>query len=298
MVTVIIVTYNSENFIRKCLKGIQEKTNGIDYEIIVVDNNSSDRTAEIIYKEFKDVRLIRNSKNVGFGAANNIAISRSSGDFIMLLNPDTVLENNALKILTDYMKTHEDVGCAGAKLLNFDGTLQLSCRRFPNFLNVFFGRRSMIRHLFPNNPVSREFMLENMDYSCKQEVDWIMGAAIMMRRKTVEEVGCFDERYFLFVEDTDLCYRMMLAGMKVVYLPDAVIKHYHGASVRRGFSRSQIHHNIGMYKFFKKYSIRHNKFFEIFLYCAILIRLATVFVNEQIFSFIRLLSGNATEDYQ
>ncbi|MGE3062357.1 MAG: glycosyltransferase family 2 protein [bacterium] len=298
MVTIIIVTYNSENFIKKCIEGVYSKTEDVEYEIIVVDNNSTDRTAEIVYRNFKNVRLIRNRKNMGFGAANNIAIERSSGEYIMLLNPDTVLENNAIKVLVDQLKADSNVGCAGAKLLYFDGSLQLSCRQFPNYINVFFGRRSIIRHLFPKNPVSREFMLENMDYNYVQEVDWIMGAAMMMRRSTIEEVGSFDERYFLFVEDTDLCYRMVSSGKKVVYVPSAVIRHFHGASVRRGFSKSQLHHNIGMYKFFKKYSIPKNKALEFVLYCAILVRLTIVFATEQFFTVLKLVRRKPMEEYR
>ncbi|MDD3802870.1 MAG: glycosyltransferase family 2 protein [bacterium] len=298
MVTIIIVTFNSENFIRKCIESIYDKTKEIDFEIIVVDNNSSDRTTEIIYREFKNVRLIRNRRNVGFGAANNIAIARSAGEFIMLLNPDTVLENNAIRILVDHLKRDPKIGCAGAKLQYFDGTLQLSCRKFPNYINVFFGRRSIIRHLFPKNPVSREFMLENMDYNCVQEVDWIMGAAMIMRRSTIEEIGSFDESYFLFVEDTDLCYRMMMASKKVVYVPSAHIRHFHGASVSKGFSKAQLHHNIGMYKFFRKHSIPKNKLLEFVLYCAILIRLSIVFATEQIITILNFFRRKPMEEYR
>jgi len=298
MITIIIVTYNSEKFIRNCIDSIQKKTKRTDYEIVVVDNNSRDNTAEIIYKEFKNVRLIRNRKNVGFAVANNIAIERSKGDLIMLLNPDTVLENDAIGVLSDFLSKNTDVGCAGSKLLYFDGTLQLSCRRFPNFINVFFGRRSILRHMFPRNPVSRKFMLENMDYNCTQDVDWVMGAAMMMRRDMIEAVGSFDEQYFLFVEDTDLCYRIRESGKKVMYVPESVIRHYHGASVKEGFSRSQLQHNIGMYKFFKKYSIQKNKAFGFILYCTILLRLAVVFFVDQFFFIINLVRSKSLREFE
>jgi len=215
----------------------------------------------------------------------------------MLLNPDTVLNNDAIGILAGYIEKNKNIGCAGAKLLYFDGTLQLSCRRFPNFINVFFGRRSILRHLFPQNPVSRDFMLENMNYNCTQEVDWVMGAAMMMKRETIDSVGSFDEQYFLFVEDTDLCYRIKQSGRRVVYVPEAVINHFHGASVRKGFSKSQLHHNIGMYKFFKKYSIKKNRFMGLILYCAILVRLMVVFYLEQISTIIGLLKKNTIREF-
>ena len=298
MITIIIVTYNSEKFIRKCIESIYLKTKSTDFEIIVVDNNSKDKTVEIIYKEFKNVRLIRNKKNIGFAAANNIAMERSSGDFIMLLNPDTILDNNAIGILMDSMIKNENIGCVGAKLLYFDGSLQFSCRRFPNFINVFFGRRSIFRYLFPKNPISREFMLENMNYNYSHDVDWVMGAAMMIRREMINTVGNFDEQYFLFVEDTDLCYRIKQSGKRIVYVPEAVIKHFHGASIRKGFSRAHLHHNIGMYKFFKKYYSKQNKAFGFILYCTILIRLVIVYFLEQLVIFINLIRKKPIRDFE
>ncbi len=291
MVSIIIVTYNSEKFIEKCIKSIKGKTKDIEYEIIIVDNNSSDRTVKIIYEKFPEIRLIRNKKNRGFASANNTAIKRANGEFIFFLNPDTILENNAVKILHDFLLKEKNAGVVGAKLVYFDNSLQLSCRTFPNFINVFFGRKSVFRILFPNNPITKKYMLTNLDYKEIQEIDWLMGAAMMVRKDLLEEVGLFDEDYFLFVEDTDLCYRIKKKGYRNFYNPFAIVKHYHGGSVEHKFNISQMHHNFGMYKFFKKHYGK-NAFTHFLLYIAILIRLLSVFIFDNIlFLFSRINKG-------
>lgn len=289
MISVIIVTFNSEKFIRSCIKSVISSFIKESYEIIVVDNCSKDNTVKILYEEFKKVRLIRLTKNKGFAYANNVAFERSKGEYITLLNPDTIVTKGAFEKMADFLSENDDVGMVGAKLKNFDGSLQLSCRRFPNYLNVFFGRKSLIRNIFPDNPISRDFMLENLDYDRLQDVDWMMGAAVMMKREIVERIGLFDEDYKLFVEDTDLCFRIRKAGKRVVFLPDAVVFHYHGASVKEGFSKAQVYHNIGMFNFFKKNFIKTPILKSIF-YCGIIIRLYFVFLFSilgKFFSYIK-----------
>lgn len=277
MISVIIVTYNSEKFIRSCLKSIISSFKSRKFEIIVVDNFSNDNTVKIVYDEFKDVRLFRLKKNKGFAYANNLAMERSFGDFICLLNPDTIVTDGALEKMAVFLENNDDVGIVGAKLKNFDGSLQLSCRKFPNYLNVFFGRKSLLRNIFPNNPISKDFMLEYLDYNKIQDVDWIMGAAVMLKRDLVENIGFFDENFKLFVEDTDLCYRIKKSGKRIVFLPDAVVFHFHGASVKEGFSRVQIYHNLGMFNFFRKHFIKTG-IFKFLLYCGIIIRIYFVFL--------------------
>jgi len=288
MISVIIVTFNSENFIRSCIKSVISSFKRENYEIIVVDNCSNDNTVKILYEEFKQVRLIRFTKNKGFAYANNVAFERSKGEYITLLNPDTIVTEGSLEKMAECLSKNDDVGMVGAKLKNFDGSLQLSCRRFPNYLNVFFGRKSVLRNIFPGNPISKDFMLENLDYDKLQDVDWMMGAAVMLKRDLVEKIGLFDEDYKLFVEDTDLCFRIRKAGKRVVFLPDAVVFHYHGASVKEGFSKAQVYHNIGMFNFFKKNFIR-TPIMKSLLYCGIIVRLYFVFLFslvERVFSYI------------
>lgn len=275
MISVIIVTYNSESFIKQCLDSVIFHTEGLEYEIIVVDNKSQDRTASIVYHQYPHVRLIRNTRNIGFAAANNKGIIRSRGEYIYFLNPDSVLEHNAIGTLYDFLRNKPDAGAVGSRIEYFDGSLQLSCRRFPNYINVFFGRRSIFRLLFPRNPLSRNYMMEDIDYTVEQPVDWVMGASMMVKRDVLLDIGLFDEDYFLFVEDTDLCMRMYKKNMKTYYLPTAKVRHYHGGSVRKRFNLSQMNHNISMYKYYKKYYIIH-PLLQLCLYMAILLRLLSV----------------------
>jgi len=254
---------------------------GVDYEIIVSDNASKDKTVRIVYSEFKNVRLIRNRRNIGFAASNNKAVERAAGEYLFFLNPDTVMINDAVTILKNYLTEHKDAGCVGAKLEYYDGRHQYSCRKFPNYLNVFFGRRSVFRTIFPSNPISKSYMMESLDYTKVQKVDWVMGAAFMVRKNEFCDIGLFDEQFFLVVEDTELCYRMKCRGFNVYYVPDAKIKHYHGGSGKRGFNSSHMHHNLGMYKFFKKHKIK-NSLLRFILYCSIVIRLFFVFIEEEL----------------
>lgn len=289
MISIIIVTFNSEEFIKECIDSIYNQTKRSEFEILLIDNNSSDNTIKIVYKEFPDVRIIRNTKNTGFASANNKGIKRAYGDYLLFLNPDTYLVNDALSVMKEFLQKNRMSGCAGARLEYYNDKFQLSCRKFPNVINVFFGRKSVFRHFFPRNPISRDYMMENLDYSKIQEVDWVMGAAMMIKMDVLKEIGLFDERYFLFVEDTDLCYRMRREGYLIHYLPEAIIKHYHGGSVRKKFNVSQMYHNLSMYKFFKKYNFK-NKPLELFLYMGIIIRLLSVFIVDNIIRAYRSFS--------
>lgn len=289
MISIIIVTFNSEEFIRKCINSILRHTKDVEYEIIVIDNNSQDQTVQILYNEFPDIRLIRNTKNTGFAAANNKGIIRSKGEYIYFLNPDSELEHNAILEMCNFLKRTPDAGAVGSRIEYFDGSLQLSCRRFPNYINVFFGRRSIFRSLFPRNKLSRSYMMEDINYTVEQPVDWVMGASMMVKRDIVFDIGLFDEDYFLFVEDTDLCMRMHKKNMKTYYLPTAKVKHYHGGSVKKRFNLSQMNHNISMYKYYKKYYIQ-NPLMKSCLYIAVLLRLLSVTLAGIFLEVIRLFN--------
>lgn len=201
---------------------------------------------------FPQVKVIKNAINVGFARANNQAIPRTKGEFILFLNPDALPEPGALDSLIKFMEETPYAGCVGGKLLNFDGSLQLSCRSFPTYISVFFGRRSFFRKIFPGNPFSKGFLLTELDYNKVQKVDWVIGACMLTKRELPSQLGYFDENFFLFVEDLDFCYRAKKRGFNIYYFPGAVFKHRHGVSTRRYWLRSTIHHNLGMYKFFNK----------------------------------------------
>lgn len=280
MISIIIVTYNSQEYIERCIESIYSNTDMSDTEIIVVDNASTDRTVNILYNKYRNIRLIRNKRNTGYASANNKGIRRSHGEYIMLLNPDTYFVNDAPHIMKDFLKNNPEAGCAGSRLEYFNGKLQLSCRKFPTFINVFFGRKSIFRHIFPGNPISRKYMMQDLDYNKNHRVDWVMGASMMLKREVTDKCGLFDEDYFLFAEDTDLCYRMHKKDYKIYYVPRAIVRHYHGGSVVKKVSVSHIHHNISMYKFFRKHSLIGKTVFDIPLYFALLTRLLFIVFSE------------------
>ncbi len=251
--SIIIVNFNTGKFVTLCLDFIRKNPPSKTYEIFVVDNNSSDNSVQLIKRHYPEVRLIRNSTNFGFSYANNQAIGRSRGKYIFILNPDTVVTRGAFDELVDFMEAHPDAGVGGAKILNFDGSIQYSCRRFPTMLYVFFGRRSFLMRFLPRNKFSDEYLMMSEDYSRDLEVDWVFGAAMILRRKALREVGIFDEEYFIFVEDTDLCYRMREKGWKVFFVSNAVVFHHLGVTRDRFWKTTVLHHNLGMFKFFKKH---------------------------------------------
>ena len=237
--SVIIVTYNSQDFIGECLRSVKQAiekaqirdwglgTGGwLGVETIVVDNASTDRTVEIV-QQFENVRLIRNAQNLGFAAGVNRGAEVAQGDWLLLLNPDCVVDENALSTLADFVQNcGGEVAIVGLQLLNADGTLQPSGRRFPKVWEFLLALLGFSRWM-----EARWF--KGRDFTKVQEVDEVSGAALAISRKAFEQVGGMDEGFFLFFEELDLCRRVKAKGMKVVYLPDAKVKHLWGASVKR-----------------------------------------------------------------
>jgi GT2 family glycosyltransferase len=251
--TIIIVSFNSARFITRCLDFIKKNPPNRSFEIYVVDNNSKDESPQIIKKYYPEVKLMRNNENFGFSYANNQAIVRSKGKYLLVLNPDTIVTRGALDAMVGFMEEHTDVGVGGAKTLNFDGSIQYSCRRFPTLFYSFFGRQSLFTRFLPYNRISRKYLMMDEDYSKDLEVDWVFGASMIIRRKALEETGIFDEDYFIFVEDTDLCYRMKKNNWKVYFISNAVIFHHLGVTRSRFWKITLLNHNLGMLKFFRKH---------------------------------------------
>ncbi len=251
--SVIIVNYNTKEFLERNLFAIYSSPPNFDFEVIVVDNASKDGCKELIRDKFPKVRFIKNAINVGFARANNQAAVRAKSEYILFLNPDAIPKPTALDKIVKFMEENHYAGCIGGKLLYPDGTLQLSCRSFPTYISVFFGRQSLFRKLFPGNPFSKGFLLTGLDYNCVQKVDWVIGACMLTRREILEQFGYFSEKFFLFVEDLDFCYRLKKMGLDTYFFPEAVFYHYHGVSTNKYWLKSTIHHNFGMYKFFKEH---------------------------------------------
>ena len=252
-VSIIIVNYNTRTSLRRCLQSVTAFPPPCEFETIVVDNASIDGSVEMVKKVFPQAMVVENRINKGFAGALNKGIKRSRGNLLLFVNPDVILAPGCVEVLAEFLSRHPEAGICGPKLLNPDGGIQLSCRAFPTLANVFFGRRSLWNRFFPQNRMSRSFLRADLDHNAVQEVDWIVGACMMVKRKVPNSIGLFDEDYFLFVEDTDFCYRARKAGYSVYFVPHAVATHERGVSMRKSFVVSKYSHNVSMYRFFIKH---------------------------------------------
>jgi len=229
-----------------CLNSIYKTVTDIDVEVYVVDNNSTDGSQAAVKKEFPDVKLIENKANTGFAYANNQALRIMQGRFAVLLNSDAVLKENSVKKLLAFMTTTPRAGIAGVQLLNDDGSRQNSIDNFPSTETEIFNK-SILRLFFPGKYPSKNRIHEN-----PIEVDSVIGACMMVRKEAMEEVGVFDEDYFIFLEETDWCFRMYKKGWKVYHVPDAEVFHLSGHSKKKNPWRSQIEYYKSLYMFFRK----------------------------------------------
>jgi len=251
--SIIIVNYYLEDFLTDCLNSIFNTINSLQYEVILVDNGSHRQSIEEIKRQFPQLSLLSNEKNVGFARANNQAIKRAQGHFILLLNPDTIVIDKAIETMVSFLRDHPRAGAVGPKLLNPDRSIQYSCRSFPNPWTFLFNRYSLLTKLFPHNPFSRRYLLSDWDHGSLREVDWISGACLMTRREVLSQVGLLDEGYFVFNEDVDWCRRMRDLGWKVYYLPQAQVIHYINSSNKKTDNRLIIARHRGMIHYFHKY---------------------------------------------
>ena len=226
---IIIVSWNTKKLIKDCLLSIKSSIHHTSYEVFVVDNNSSDGTVQMLRSEFNDINIIANKTNEGFAKANNEAIKISDSKYVMLLNPDTIVKDNALDIMVDYMEKNKEVGITGCKLFNKDGSLQESCRRFPD-IKTYSCILLKLHTLFPNMKCLKNYFMKDMDYDKINEVDQVMGAALMFRSNVLGEKSFLDEDYWIWFEEVDFCYKVKKKGYKIVYIPNANIVHYKAQS--------------------------------------------------------------------
>jgi GT2 family glycosyltransferase len=230
--SILVVSYRSLEPLRHSLPTHAAAGEGLAFETIVVDNASGDGTSDALRREFPGVTVIDQPTNVGFSGGVNRALREAKGRCLALLNPDAHPRPGALTTLVRFLDAHPDVGMAGPKILDPDGSLQYSCRRFPTRWTAFFNRYSLLSRLFPNNRWTREYLMLDFDHASVRDVDWLSGACLVTTREAVAKVGPMDEEFFLFNEDVDWCHRMHDAGLRVVYVPDAVAEHAIGASLR------------------------------------------------------------------
>ncbi|MCX7661081.1 MAG: glycosyltransferase family 2 protein, partial [Candidatus Omnitrophica bacterium] len=211
--------------LRNCLSSIYNLTCGIEFEVFVVDNASSDGSQEMIKKEFPQVYFIENKENLGFARANNQAFKLARGRYLLLLNPDTKLIDNALKQMVDFMDNHPHIDAIGCKLLYPDGSLQKSCRHFPSVFTDL-AETFYLSALFPKSPIFNYYLMGSWAHDSLREVDQPYGACLLFKEEIVKKVGLMDERFFMYYDEVDLCYRIKKTGGKIFFVPQIKIIHY------------------------------------------------------------------------
>jgi len=253
--SVIIVNWNTRDLLQKCLFSLYCYTKGISYEVFVVDNGSSDGSPEMVEQLFPSVHLIHNKKNIGFSKANNQAIRLTSSRYILLLNSDTELTSNALQEVVLFMDSHPSVGISGTRLLNADGTFQYSCDLFPR-TPMRLLRDKFADTCYPGNAITRQRKIALWNYNQNFAADYLIGAMLLIRRETLDQIGLLDEQFFMYAEDIDWCYRAALAGWETYYLGEISIYHYNRGSSEKSPELSsylQTLRDQSLLKFYKKH---------------------------------------------
>jgi GT2 family glycosyltransferase len=228
--SIIIVNYNTLQLLRSCLHSVQRYSSDLSHEVIVIDNGSTDHSQQMVADEYPHIHLICNAENYGFARANNQGLCVARGRYLLLLNSDAELLDGAPSRMIDFMDKHANVGIVGASLRNADGSRQFDCDLFPltPWQRLY---QLLIDKINPHNQHTRRARIARWTYEAPFEVDWVLGAALMIRRATMEQAGLLDERFFMYAEDIDWCYRVKQIGWKVFYLPDVAVYHKrHGSS--------------------------------------------------------------------
>ena len=250
--SVIIVNYNVKYYLEQCLRSVQKALCGIDAEVIVIDNHSHDGSIEYLSPRFPDYTFISSNHNLGFARANNRAIGQSKGEYVLLLNPDTVVSENALHTVVHFMDCHPDAGAAGVRMVKVDGSDALESRRgVPSPMTSFYKMSGLCRH-FPNSRRFGKYYMSYLSWDRPEQIEIVSGAFCMLRRKALEEVGLLDEDYFMYGEDIDLSYRLLKAGWANWYVPVRVL-HYKGESTQKSSFRYVHVFYEAMLIFFRKH---------------------------------------------
>lgn len=255
-ISVCIVTFMARNYLRDCLISLYAQPSAQDMEVIVVDNGSKDGTLEMLQRDFPQFKLIQNPSNLGYTAPMNQALRVATGEYLIQLNPDTVVLENALDVLVQYMQEHPEVGICTPKVLNRDGTLQKQCRRGEPKPLAVIGYFTGLGKLFPKNKALNEYLLSYLDENEPHAVAGVSGSCMLIRRAVVDQIGYLDESFFAYQEDADFCRRARNAGWQVHYVPTAQIIHYGG----QGGSRVQPLRSI--FEWHRSYWLYYRKHLE------------------------------------
>ena len=284
-VSVIIVNYNSFGLLVNCLTSLITYTKDIIYEIIIIDNNSTSGNIKEILNEFENLRIIQNSDNRGFGSANNQGLEIAKGKYVLFLNNDTILFENTIKKVFNFSESINLPTIIGCKLLNKDKSLQHSVFDFPSVLNVFTSN-FFLHALFPKYKFFNKYYLMNKKINKTTLVDVVTGAFLFSRRDEIQKLGGFDDRFFFYNEETDLCYQFVQSGGKVYYFPETAIIHLKGGTAKKTSWFAYKNQSISTIKFFQKHFNNSN-----FL-SAVLIHYVGLFMRIPIFLLIGMMTLN------
>ncbi len=251
LLSIVIVSWNVCDLLRCCLHALLADQGDLAMEIIVVDGASADGSVAMVADEFPFVHLIASNENLGFPKGNNVGMEAANGRYTLLLNPDTIVKKGALETMLTYLQTHPSIGLVGAQLLNADGSVQSSRRRFPTMATAFF-ESTWLQPIAPKR-VLDAYYVHDVDDGETAVVDWVMGACMMTRREIIETIGGMDEAYFMYSEELDWQRRINDAGWKVVYLPTAQVVHYTGKSSEQAVTARHINFQRAKLRYFRLY---------------------------------------------
>jgi O-antigen biosynthesis protein len=250
--SVIIVTYNSEKFLKDCLESVFSQQTDFSFKVIIVDNGSYDNSIPLISENFPKTEIIQNSNNVGFASANNQGVRHSEAEFILFLNPDTILKKNALQTLFDFLLLHPQAGVIGPKIFDADGLLQRTGISFPSAWNLI-SEITLLDKIFPYSKLFGGHRKLYLNPEQVNEVDFLQGSCLMVPRKVLDAVGLLDEKFFMYFEETDLCFRVIKKDYKVIYVPDSEIIHIGGSGVSYYDKRRLLLYHESYVRFLKKH---------------------------------------------
>ncbi len=255
-ISIVIVTWNSEDEILNCLESVIVNIRllqNLETEIIIIDNDSSDKTVEIINNlNFDKISIYKNEVNLGFTKAANQGIKYSNGKYIFLLNPDTVMNEDCIGLIFDFLKENVEYGAAAPGLKNEDGTIQYSIRNFPDYISMFF-ELTLLSYIFPKSRIFSRWKMEYFDYEKDSDVLQPMAAALMIKKNVLDKTGNMDEKFEMFFNDVDLCRKIIDNGFKIRYIKDARAIHKKGASIYKNRVKMIKTWNKDCIKYFKKY---------------------------------------------
>jgi GT2 family glycosyltransferase len=251
-ISAVVISYNGTRFLGECLETLKSDLSGYDHEIIVIENGSTDGSVELIERGFPNVILIKNRKNLGFAKAVNQGIVAARKSFLWLLNQDIRIRKGALDALLDFHSGAENPGVVGPRYVGFDGTLQWSARRFPRY-RFLYAETFGLSRLFPKSPLWNGWKMGDFDHLISCEVDQPMGAAMLVERNRIDQIGMLDESFGIFFNDVDFCRRLKDAGYHNYYCAEAVIEHFVGGSVSRAKPTMIWKSHFSMFRYFAKY---------------------------------------------